>query len=140
MSFTGSVGDCWFLSALSVLAERKDLIKQIIEYQAHLEEKGAHAVNLCIDGVWQTVLVDNFLPQKKDAKGIEGFQLAYSRAANQQLWVALVEKAYAKVHGSYEAISGGYIEEGMFDLTGYPTESIVFDQKDFDSETFWARM
>jgi len=136
----GSVGDCWFLSALSVLAERRDLIKQIVDSRFDVHNNGAHVINLCIDGVWQAVVVDSFLPQKIDARGIDGFQLAFSRAADQQLWVALVEKAYAKVHGSYEAISGGYIEEAMFDLTGYPTESIAFDSRDFDSDTFWARM
>jgi hypothetical protein len=36
-----------------------------------------------------------------------------------------VEKAYAKAHGSYHAISGGYISEGLLDLTGCPTETIA---------------
>jgi hypothetical protein len=52
------------------------------------------------------------------------FRPAYSRAAGNQLWVPLVEKAHAKAHGSYHAISGGWISEGLVDLTGCPTESL----------------
>ena len=57
---------------------------------------------------------------KKSRRGGGGdeFALAYSRAADNQLWVPLVEKAYAKAHGSYHAISGGWISEGLLDLTG----------------------
>ncbi|CAL1166266.1 unnamed protein product, partial [Cladocopium goreaui] len=49
-------------------------------------------------------------------------------ADGQQLWVPLLEKAYAKAHGSYQAISGGEIAEALLDLTGCPTESIDFDE------------
>jgi calpain len=34
------------------------------------------------------------------------------------MWVALIEKAYAKLCGSYEAINTGHAREAMVDLSG----------------------
>ena len=75
-----------------------------------------------------------------DYRSNDEFALAYSRAADNQLWVPLVEKAYAKCHGSYHAISGGWIAEGLLDLTGCPTETIKLDETHFDSEATWTKL
>ena len=49
-------------------------------------------------------------------------KLAFCRCSSatgvQQLWASLVEKAYAKAHGSYQSISGGWVAEALLDLTG----------------------
>mmetsp|Transcript_19106 Transcript_19106/g.29295 ORF Transcript_19106/g.29295 Transcript_19106/m.29295 type:complete len:120 (-) Transcript_19106:503-862(-) len=41
--------------------------------------------------------------------------------ANNEIWAMILEKAYAKVHGSYYLLNGGFVNEALQDLTGCPT-------------------
>lgn len=46
----------------------------------------------------------------------------FSLGRRRQLWVPLMEKALAKLYGSYEAIARGACADGLQSLTGEPSE------------------
>lgn len=132
----GKLGDCWFLSALAVLATRKDLLSNVVLHD-RIPEDGKLCFRLFIDGIWQVISVDNYLPcTVKNSV----FTLAFSGTSSSCLWVPFLEKAYAKAHGSYSAISGGEINEALSNLTGAPCEVIEFGDTNFDSELAWAKL
>lgn len=117
------------MSALAVVAERHDLIAKLFVETAR-QPCGAYALRLFLDGAWRVVLVDDRLPVVPQSGALRRPELALGRLAfcrtsshlgTQQLWASLLEKAYAKAHGSYSAISGGEIAEALLDLTGCPT-------------------
>ncbi len=45
----------------------------------------------------------------------------FSKAHCNELWVLILEKAYAKLHGNYFMLRGGFANEALQDLTGCPT-------------------
>ncbi|KAJ3350600.1 Calpain-type cysteine protease dek1 [Entophlyctis luteolus] len=147
----GRVGDCWFISALAVLAEQPDLVCRVLPpIQPLALSNGIYSVSLFIDGKWRSYQVDNHFatmpcPSKKSASisitsASEYPVLYFAKSVEGQMWAPIIEKAYAKAHSSYSSISGGWVCEALFDLTGFPTQSIHFGAEGFDSEAFWTRL
>ncbi|CAE8596814.1 unnamed protein product [Polarella glacialis] len=132
----GELGDCWFLSAVACIAGRKDLLKQLFSYTD--EDKGLYVVRFYKNGKFQDVVVDDFFPTKYDRMAFA------SSGKDNETWVQVLEKAYAKLHGSYDAIEGGFVSDALVDLTGGLGEQIQLGdkvvQQKINDGTLWTRL
>lgn len=72
---------------------------------------GCYCVRLVVDGEPLEVVVDDWFPFYIDNKGKEQFCFARNKRSSGskkgEMWVQLLEKAWAKVCGSYEQAEGG---------------------------------
>mmetsp|Transcript_20213 Transcript_20213/g.33384 ORF Transcript_20213/g.33384 Transcript_20213/m.33384 type:complete len:802 (+) Transcript_20213:69-2474(+) len=136
----GELGNCWFISALAVLAEFQSgrFVRMLFPLQKEVSASGAYMVRFCLGGRWRDIIIDDTLP----CIGGKGYytQLAYCSTSRLQLWASLVEKAFAKVCGSYEGIEAGQTDEALTILTGWPCKRIDFNRDGFDPDILWATL
>ena len=102
----GSLGDSWFLGAVASLAEKPQLLEKLFVNKIYNEE-GIYRVRLCKNGEWQSVTIDDYFPCFYNSGPI------FSTTPENELWLLILEKAYAKLHGSYLALRGGYAYEAL---------------------------
>ncbi|KAL0966466.1 hypothetical protein UPYG_G00295610 [Umbra pygmaea] len=117
----GLLGDCWFLCALTILLKNQHLMDKVVPPGQALwggpGYRGSFTFSLWQHGRWTEVIVDDRLP-------CLGSKLCFSSCQSPTaFWVSLLEKAYAKLHGSYEHLWAGQVSEAMVDLTGGLAES-----------------
>ncbi|KAI0128978.1 hypothetical protein BJ170DRAFT_356019 [Xylariales sp. AK1849] len=159
----GSLGDCWLIASLSALANVEDGIKRIcVEYDTRI---GIYGFVFWRDGEWVYSIVDDKLyltspnwdspslqrdllnqidRESEDAEQVyrrtyqTGSKALFfgSNKDQNETWLPLMEKAYAKVHGDFSSLTGGWIGEGLEDLSGgVTTELLASDILDLDA--FW---
>jgi calpain-15 len=90
-------------------------------------------VRLCIQGTWLDIDIDDYFvwhPERNNWR--------FSSSKQNEVWVQLLEKAWAKACGSYARSIGGTTAEGLNVLTGAPTETI--DHKSVDISTLWNKI
>lgn len=113
----GGLGDCWFLSALTCLGTRLDLLQHVFVSAA--PKKGKYVLRFFLNGRFTNVTIDDRLPC--NAKGVPVF--AKCSDANE-FWVSLIEKAYAKVYGAYSQLEKGLTRDALVDMTGGVSDKI----------------
>ena len=134
----GALGDCWFCSAIAVVAEHDarlpvgepryldkvmavDLLDAAGEAngggggvtQLRLARSGCYVLRFFKDGKWIGIAIDDRIPCRKG-----GGPKFLSSKQPREIWLSLLEKAYAKYYGSFGAIEGGFVDSALVDLTG----------------------
>ncbi|KAM4743139.1 calpain-5-like [Anableps anableps] len=132
----GQLGNCWFVAACSSLASREALWQKVIpdwKDQEWNKEKpetyaGIFHFRFWRFGQWVDVVVDDRLPT---ANG----ELVYCHSNDKnEFWSALVEKAYAKMCGCYEALDGGNTADALVDFTGGVSEPMDLMENGYKDE------
>ncbi|KAL4152576.1 hypothetical protein PRNP1_009504 [Phytophthora ramorum] len=142
----GRLDDAWLLSALSIMAAsggvddgKVDLLIDRLFVTKQTSLTGAYALRLYQNCQWETVIVDDYFPvlydsAEREAAGMDadgdaelsvsaGAAFAHSRDF-EELWVPLVEKAFAKYYGGYAALEGGYVHHALRVLSGCECEEV----------------
>ncbi|XP_043933111.1 calpain-5-like [Protopterus annectens] len=132
----GSLGNCWFVAAASCLATKLSMWKKVIpnhsEQDWNHKDPGRHAgifhFRFWRFGSWLDICIDDRLPT------INGHLIFCHSNDINEFWCALLEKAYAKLNGCYEALEGGNTAEALVDFTGGISEPVVMDKENFTEE------
>jgi calpain-15 len=123
------------MAALALVTERPRILRHILLTQT-VNNEGIYFVRICYNGLWKTVIVDDCFPCTKQKK------LVFSQARRRQLYVPLIEKACAKLFGSYSSLTSGNMLESLQLLTGAPCDYINLQPSNhrIDSDIIWAKL
>ncbi|KAK6189908.1 hypothetical protein SNE40_001878 [Patella caerulea] len=123
----GILGDCWFLSSCAAVSQQQRFMKTILPKDQPLCGQGYKGV-VCFRfwrfGDWVEVYIDDRLPTVNR-------KLIYAHCTEaNEFWVALIEKAYAKLRGCYQSLEGGQTMDALVDLTGGLAERYMLEEYD----------
>jgi len=109
----------WLLSAINIVSGNREQLDRFFFGEAELHaDKGFFVCKIyrddpLSDDDWQVIIVDDRIPCTADGNP------AFARNVDPAVyWVMIMEKVFAKYSGSYEAMQGGTVVQGLEDLTG----------------------
>jgi hypothetical protein len=138
--YQGELGDCSLMASLASIAKQNP---EIIRNMITINPDGTYTVYFYKKvgpGEYRKVaiVVDNAFPVKKYSN--EVVFADYGDLTNKvqpELWVMIVEKAYAKFKGSYNEIVGEDPSVAMEELTGKESYNIPIDKVTIEALAGW---
>ncbi|XP_046990886.1 calpain-9-like [Schistocerca americana] len=124
----GERGDPPLLAAVAALSLTPRLLQRVAPHDQGFDAAsgycGLFRFRLWHFGEWREVLVDDRLPTFRG-------RLVFMHSSNPtEFWAALLEKAYAKLYGSYESLQQGSATRALQDLTGGIVQSFALCSQD----------
>jgi hypothetical protein len=112
--FQGAIGNCWFMHGASAVAQKPSRLERVFLNDS-LSSNGIYGFQFYILGVPTTVTIDDSLPLGSDGRAV------FAKVSDDgALWGPLLEKAFAKLHGTYESIIAGDPMHSIEVLSGAP--------------------
>mmetsp|Transcript_37673 Transcript_37673/g.90024 ORF Transcript_37673/g.90024 Transcript_37673/m.90024 type:complete len:711 (-) Transcript_37673:121-2253(-) len=107
----GNVGDCGLIAAIACVSEFDGFVKNNIFMTKEISPDGKYTIRLFDyrDRKWKEIEIDDYLPCMVH-RGLEGFEEGFLVTARpffcdispgDGIWGALLEKAFAKMHGAW---------------------------------------
>jgi len=129
----GILGVCYFLCSLAAIAEYPSrLVKTFLTKEAN--KYGAYAVQFYVQGIPVEVVVDDQIPcYDFDAK-----KPLFSKPKGKELWTLIMEKAWAKLYGSYTVTEAGHSGLAIEYLLACPTKG--YFTKDLSEDKIWEQL
>ena len=128
----GTLGDCYFLASVAALTDYPNLIYKIF-ITKEINKEGYFEVLFFIDGQFQRVIIDDYLPVNKTTNLID-----FARPNKNEIWVCILEKAWAKVNGGYSNVIKGWMHQVLQTLTGFASSS--FNHTGMNAEKLWRKI
>ena len=92
---------------------------------------GIYLLKFYVNGLETLIEVDDYLPVLKGTN-----TLAFAHSDKIEVWMCLLEKAWAKLHGCYAATIGGVPDFAVSHLAGVPSETLRHEEN-CDLDEFW---
>jgi hypothetical protein len=114
----GSLGNCWFIAGcVGILKCDKNFSRVVPKEQSFNDDtyNGMFHFRFYRYGEWLDVVIDDYLafwPNTND------LVFCSNKQDKNEFWTALMEKAYAKLYGSYELLDGGHVSDAFVDMSG----------------------